>query len=147
MSKTWPFVLLLIVFTQVSIFMAPGNADTAGSETAESEPDIDSIEQSLLLKYLTDHSLFTLIDARSAEEFAANHIEGAINVPTSTEQSPDLQALPVDKGSPLVVYCSSGKRATMLSEELRDAGYRDVRVLPPRQIMFNDTIAVFNCGV
>lgn len=147
MSKIWPFILLLVVFTQASALIQTGWAASAEPASAEHELAIEPIERSLLLDYLVDHSLFTLIDARSSEEFATNHIEGAINVPTSAEQSPDLHALPTDKNSPLVVYCGSGKRATLLSNNLKKAGYRDVRVLPPRQIMFNETIVVFNCGV
>ena len=45
----------------------------------------------------------TLVDARSAEQYAAGHIPGAINVPTGDDAA--LTRLPADKTAQLVFYC------------------------------------------
>ncbi len=45
----------------------------------------------------------TLVDARSAEQYAAGHIPGAINVPTDDDAA--MTRLPADKTALLVFYC------------------------------------------
>lgn len=112
---------------------------------AQAETSASFIPQSTLLQYLAGKGNFTLIDARSPEEYAAGHIYGAVNVPHDA----DLAAagvLPADTAAPLVVYCKSGKRAAALKESLAAAGYGDVRVLGPAQILWSESLPVFNCG-
>lgn len=59
----------------------------------------------------------TVVDARSAAEYAEGHIKGAINVPykeksektadfDASKDSVDLSKLPTDKGAPIVAYCN-----------------------------------------
>jgi phage shock protein E len=74
-----------------------------------------------------------LIDARSAEEFAAGHVYNAINVP---HDSVDALAdrLPATADAPIVTYGKSGKRARMLQERLFARRYTNVRVLGPAQM-------------
>lgn len=52
----------------------------------------------------------TLIDVREPNEFAAEHIAGAINQPLS---SFDPEALPVVAGTTVVLQCAGGKRSGM----------------------------------
>jgi rhodanese-related sulfurtransferase len=52
----------------------------------------------------------TLIDVREPNEFAAEHIAGAINQPLSTF---DPDALPVAAGKTVVLQCAGGKRSGM----------------------------------
>lgn len=58
-----------------------------------------------------------LIDVRTPEEFAAGHIDGAINMPVDGF---DPDAVPEIEGKETVLYCRSGRRseraATILSE-------------------------------
>ena len=49
-----------------------------------------------------------LIDVRTAEEFAAGHIAGAVNMPIG---SFDPAAVPFVPGKQTVLYCRSGKRS------------------------------------
>lgn len=60
-----------------------------------------------------------LVDVRTPEEYANKHVEGAVNVPLDTLQSFDFG--PTD--TPLVVYCSSGKRSAQAAATLRAKGY------------------------
>lgn len=55
--------------------------------------------------------------------------------------------LPADTAQPLVVYCRSGRRATLLQAALTELGYREVRVLPPQQTIWAGDLPVFDCGV
>ena len=51
-----------------------------------------------------------VVDVREADEFAAGHIPGAINMPLSTFQP---SALPDTPGKKLVLACLGGKRSAM----------------------------------
>ena len=63
-----------------------------------------------------------LIDARSPEEYAVSHLQGAVNL-TSAEE------VRAEKDRDIVVYCSVGVRSAMLAEQLRAAGFTHVRNL------------------
>ena len=125
---------------------APSAASIAASIAAPAtDPAAARVEQSLLLAYLADKSVFTLIDARSPEEFQASHVEGAINLPLDRVGAKN-PALPSAKDEPIVVYCKTGKRAAAVAQALSALGYENVRVLPSEQLMFHDDLVIFNCS-
>ncbi len=64
----------------------------------------------------------TLLDVRTPEEYAAGHLEGAINIPVQTLQA----RLGELKRGPVVVHCQMGGRATTAEQILRASGYPDV---------------------
>lgn len=67
-----------------------------------------------------------LLDARSPAEHATGHLPGARRVdPGAT----DFAALGVERGAPIVVYCSVGYRSAALCTRLQASGYSDVRNL------------------
>ncbi|MDR0993407.1 MAG: rhodanese-like domain-containing protein [Verrucomicrobiota bacterium] len=69
-----------------------------------------------------------LIDARSADEYAAGHIEGAILIPYA--QAGDLiEAEVPDKRTQIYVYCSRGWRSEMAQKAMRAKGYPNVENL------------------
>lgn len=55
-----------------------------------------------------------VVDVREADEFAAGHIPGAINMPLSTFQP---SRLPDPPGRKLVLTCLGGKRSAMALEK------------------------------
>jgi phage shock protein E len=63
-----------------------------------------------------------LVDVRTPGEYAAGHIEGALNIPHDriAERAPELGA---DKGKSFVLYCRSGRRAAFALEALQGVGY------------------------
>lgn len=65
------------------------------------------------------------IDVRTAEEFTAGHIEGAINIPVE-QISAKISQLTEDKNAPIHLYCRSGRRAEITLTELQKLGYRQV---------------------
>jgi rhodanese-related sulfurtransferase len=118
----------------------------AGAASPVPEKAIAAIEQTFLLKFLAGGDNFTLIDARSPDEYAAGHIARAINVPHDAAEA-FAAALPTDLAATIVVYCKTGKRASALRDDLVERGYTDVRVLGPSQIFWTSTAPVFNCGL
>lgn len=69
-----------------------------------------------------------LLDVREPSETAKGIIEGAVTVPLRG-LAKNLDKLPADKGTPVVVYCGSGHRSAMAMETLRMAGYTNVKSL------------------
>jgi len=69
-----------------------------------------------------------ILDVRTAEEYAAGHIPGAVNIPVD-ELADRLGEVKAGKGDEIVVHCKSGRRAAMAEEMLVGAGYTGVRDL------------------
>jgi rhodanese-related sulfurtransferase len=65
----------------------------------------------------------TLVDVRTAEEFASGYIPGAINISVQ-ELGGKLNKIARDK--PVVVYCRSGNRSAHAAQALLAAGYSEV---------------------
>ncbi len=64
------------------------------------------------------------LDAREAREFQVSHIPDALWVGYDDFTLARLQG--VDKGQPIVVYCSVGYRSERVAEKLLNAGFRQV---------------------
>lgn len=67
----------------------------------------------------------TWIDVRSPEEFAASHVEGAINIPY-TEIVERIGEVTSDKDAVLYLYCRSGRRSGIAEAALEQAGFSQV---------------------
>lgn len=62
----------------------------------------------------------TLLDVRTPREFAAGHLEGAVNIPI-TELADRRAEVPTDHD--VVVYCQSGGRSAAAARDLTAHGY------------------------
>ena len=69
---------------------------------------------------------YVIIDARTEEEFAAGHIENAILIPEYEIAERAEKELP-NKDALILVYCRSGRRSKIASEELAKLGYTNVK--------------------
>ena len=68
---------------------------------------------------------YLILDVRTAEEFVAGHIPGAINIPNEdigTDRIPEL----ADPNQLILVYCRSGNRSKQASEKLAALGYTNI---------------------
>ena len=65
-----------------------------------------------------------LLDVRGPEEFAAGHLDGALNIPVQVLEG-QLSQLP-KKDRAIVVYCRSGARSARARQLLLAAGYTSV---------------------
>lgn len=70
----------------------------------------------------------TVIDVRSAEEFAAGHISGAINL---NVENGDLEKAfsTLDKSANYSIYCQSGRRSALAVAAMEKAGFTEVEDL------------------
>ncbi|MGI9591701.1 MAG: rhodanese-like domain-containing protein [Myxococcota bacterium] len=69
-----------------------------------------------------------ILDVRSAEEFRAGHIPGAVNVPHD-QLAGRLATIDLPPNGEVVVHCESGRRAVDAQIALREAGFTQVRDL------------------
>jgi rhodanese-related sulfurtransferase len=70
-----------------------------------------------------------VLDVRRADEFAAGHVEGAINVAHTAVLANAATAVPAARDAEIILYCGSGRRASMAIEALRGAGYTNLKHL------------------
>ncbi|MBQ5842446.1 MAG: rhodanese-like domain-containing protein [Clostridia bacterium] len=104
----------------VSVF---GLFSCGGSNGSASYEQISQKEAKEIMDTVSD---YIIIDARTEEEFAEGHIKGAILIPEYeiAEKAPSL--IP-QKDALILVYCRSGRRSKIASEELVKLGYTNVK--------------------
>lgn len=73
-----------------------------------------------------DPANITLVDVRTADEYALGNITGSINIPLD-ELRERMGEIPADR--PVYLYCGIGLRGYLASNILKDNGYSDVRNL------------------
>lgn len=75
-----------------------------------------------------------VIDVRTPEEYAAGHIEGALNIPVSDIEVGDMGVLSgVSKDAPVQLYCRSGARSGYACSLLQSFGFSQVTNLGSMQ--------------
>ncbi len=69
---------------------------------------------------------YVILDARTDEEFAEGHIEGAILIPEYEVDDRAEDEIP-DKDALILVYCRSGRRSKIAAQALIELGYTNVK--------------------
>jgi len=85
-------------------------------------------QQELLALMATPANKTLVLDVRSPAEFAEGHIEGAVNISHKTINE-NLAKIIAFKDQTVVVHCRSGRRAISAENDLRAAGFSDLRHL------------------
>ena len=109
------FVWLLMLTFALAGCSAPG----------EGAPSYRQISMEEAMAMMETESGYILLDVRTAEEFAAGHIPGAINIPNEDIGTDEIPRLP-QKDQRIYVYCRSGNRSKQASEKLVALGYTDI---------------------
>lgn len=66
-----------------------------------------------------------VVDVRTPSEFAAGHIDGAVNIDVEGG-SFDAQIAKLDKNATYAVYCHSGRRSGLATDAMDKAGFTHV---------------------
>jgi rhodanese-related sulfurtransferase len=66
----------------------------------------------------------SVIDVRTAGEYAAGHLQGAINIDVEATTFAD-QVQTLDKSGKYLVYCHSGRRAGIAVDNMKSLGFSD----------------------
>jgi rhodanese-related sulfurtransferase len=67
----------------------------------------------------------TIIDVRTPEEFAAGHLDGAINMNVQDDAFA-TQIATLDSSNKYIVYCRSGNRSAVATALMNDAGISQI---------------------
>jgi phage shock protein E len=87
------------------------------------------IQASDLYSRIENSTAPLIIDVRSAGEFSAGHLPGALNIAHSEfvdSPAASLALLPTADDAEIVVHCVSGKRAGIAMDVMAAAGYTNV---------------------
>lgn len=93
----------------------------------------DDFEKALVTQ--TDHQL---VDVRTKEEFAKEHLENALNINFKGDDFDKLLTY-LDKSKPTYVYCLSGGRSAAAAEKMRAQGFTKVYELNGGMLKWNST--------
>ncbi len=77
------------------------------------------IDSTKALEIMVESENYQIIDVRTREEYAEDHLEGAFNIPYDEIN----EFMGIDKNTVLFVYCKSGARSKIATETLIDLGY------------------------
>lgn len=98
----------------------PTGIQTCGVASASKE-DLKQIS----VHTLTEFSTLCIIDVREPEEFAEDHLPGAVNIPLA-QCLQASETLPAKKDDRICFVCAKGIKSRLAAAAARDAGFKDV---------------------
>ena len=113
MKKLIPILLSALMLT---------GCTGAGNSTNNTYRQI-SMDEAVTM--MAEETGYIILDVRRADEFAAGHISGAINVANECIGTDEIPKLP-DKDQLILVYCRSGRRSKEAAEKLVKLGYTNI---------------------
>ncbi len=119
-TKGWLTVFMLSL-SLCTVTSCGGNA-SGGSQAAAYE----QISAKEAKEIMDAEKNYIIIDARTESEFDEGHIKDAILIPEYEIANRAEKELP-DKDALILVYCRSGRRSKIASEELVKLGYTNVK--------------------
>ena len=117
MRKFNGWIIMLMLCLSLFGFSACSNKNTNNYE---------QITPQEAKKIMDTESDYIIIDARTEEEFVQGHIKDAILIPEYEVADRAENELP-EKDALILVYCRSGRRSKIASEELVKLGYTNVK--------------------
>ena len=101
-----------------------GSLFLVGCSSDASSAGVTTVDTQAFVTQLAEPGV-TIIDVRTPEEFAAGHVDGAVNInlQSGTFESDIAQ---LDPNAAYAVYCRSGNRSTEATAIMGEAGFTDV---------------------
>ncbi len=96
-----------------------------GCAAAPAEASYRQIGMDEAVTMMAEEENYIILDVRRADEFAAGHIPGAINIANESIGTDEIPELP-DKDQLILVYCRSGNRSKQASQKLVKLGYTNI---------------------
>lgn len=94
------------------------SACSSGSDAVEKVDAAEAVE-------IIEAGEHTVIDVRTAAEYAAGHVDGAENIDVSAG-SFEQQVEQLDKDEEYVVYCQSGNRSAQAADTMAELGFTEI---------------------
>jgi rhodanese-related sulfurtransferase len=106
----------LALFALIGVLFVAGCSSSAGAvQTVDPQGFLTTAAQSGT----------TVIDVRTPAEYAAGHIDGAINIDVEGPTfSADIEKL--DKNGAYALYCHSGRRSAIAADQMSQAGFTKI---------------------
>lgn len=89
-------------------------------------PNYEQITPEEAKAFMENETGYVILDVRTEEEFAEGHIKNAVLIP-DYEIAEKAESVLTDKKQLILVYCRSGRRSKLASEELVKMGYSNVK--------------------
>jgi len=89
-----------------------------------------------------------LVDVRTEDEYNSGYIENSLNIDYFSNEF-SVNADKLDKNTPIILYCRSGKRSSMSANKISKLGFKEIYNLQGgilewieegNAVVFNDTI-------
>ena len=114
-------LVLLVSLGLVAVFTITA-CDSGDSTGSGEEPGAYTVAADKAVEMLDDR---TVIDVRTAAEYAESHVVGAANIDVEGADFADRIA-ELDASEPYMVYCRSGRRSALAAEQMAEAGIEDI---------------------
>lgn len=104
---------VLAVFAVLSVLLVTGcSSGSSAISTVDAQKFLSTAAQPGI----------TVIDVRTPEEYAAGHLDGAVNM---NVEGPDFSAqiATLDTAGTIAVYCRSGRRSAAAADQMSAAGF------------------------
>jgi len=109
-------LLILIITISIRGYEIQGQSKPSQTSSVQS---LNQEVQTLLSKNAI------VIDVRTKEEFQMAHYKDALNIPYD-EIEKHIKKLEAYKDKPIIVYCRSGRRASIAKQTLEKYGFKNV---------------------
>ena len=128
MRKLKGLIVIMIICLTAFGFASckEGNSESENTLPPEIVNEYEQITAEKAKELMDSETGYVIIDARTEEEYAEGHIEGAILIPEYEIAQRAESELP-DKNQLILVYCRSGRRSKIASKALADLGYTNVK--------------------
>ncbi len=83
------------------------------------------LEKEAFLEAISKDS-FQLVDVRTAKEFEAGHIDGAVNIDFFEKEAFFVKFEAMNKEQPIYIYCRSGNRSQKAAKRLVQMGFEEI---------------------
>lgn len=117
---------VLLVLGAVLIASCTAKTETPNQQTpAQIIENISPQEAFDLIQENKDNPDFVILDVRTPEEFAEEHIANALNIDFNSENFRD-ELDKLDKDKTYLIYCRSGNRSGKALEIMKELDFREV---------------------
>ena len=134
MNSTLKYILVVVFFTIFSCSLINNES-------------INQMNSDELIEFIELNDA-VLVDVRTEDEYNSGYIENSLNIDYFSNDF-SLNADKLDKSTPIILYCRSGKRSSMSANKISKLGFKEIYNLEGgilewieegNVIVFNDTI-------
>ncbi len=97
-----------------------------GCAQNQAQNAVEVIDKATFVQLIEEQNPLTILDVRTADEVAQGNVPGSINIDWFDQENFKGSIENLDKSTPVVVYCMSGKRSAQAAALLHASGFETV---------------------